>query len=455
MKEQPLAELYYEISRQNPPALSILPGETVRIETEDTFNGLVRKEGDHRDLVKKPQGNPQSGPIWVEGAQKGDTLAVHFEKIDARIGQAANDMTWARRGLAEFLGHDIPVNTRIAPVRDNHVWWSPTVALPYRPMVGTIACAPDFGSPTTSPAGDYGGNMDIKEVTEGNTVYLPVYVEGALLHLGDAHAAQGDGELCGTALEMPAVPVHRHRLAPAIVNPPYYAYVSDLVRAAVAVDHRRTVGRGGHVGLTALAGPPVEKDFRSRRELSVEESDLPVADGHLAFRLGIGVRSHFATVEPYEGGSGPGVARRTVSYPDGAYEPVLHGRAVVMEGDRLGPGRPTVLRAHQADTVVVSAGRASLQPVRPKPAARILHDHREVGPVDEVVVGATRFAYRTPGAVGRRSIGGGALGDPLREQEPVVVSVGFEPAHPDPVPTRRQERSHASGSRRRRQNRNP
>ena len=76
----------------------------MRIETEDTFNGLVRKEGDRRNLAKKPQGNPQSGPIWVESADKGDTLAVHIERINARIGQAANDMTWARRGLAEFLG---------------------------------------------------------------------------------------------------------------------------------------------------------------------------------------------------------------------------------------------------------------------------------------------------------------------------------------------------------------
>ena len=108
MKELPLGELYYEISRHNPPALSIQPGETVQVETEDTFNGLVRQEGDHRDLAKKPQGNPQSGPIWVEGAEKGDSLAVHIEKIDARIGQAANDMTWARRGLGEFLGDDIP-----------------------------------------------------------------------------------------------------------------------------------------------------------------------------------------------------------------------------------------------------------------------------------------------------------------------------------------------------------
>lgn len=204
MKELKLGKLYYEISRHNPPALSIRPGETVVVETEDTFNGLVRKEGDHRDLAKKPFGNPQSGPIFVEGAIKGDTVAVHIEKIEPRLGQAASDMTWGRRGMAEFLGRDIPRATRICPVRDGKVWWSPQVGIPYAPMIGTIGTAPELGVPTTGPAGSYGGNMDLKEVTQGNTLYLPVYVDGALLHLGDAHAAQGDGEVCCTALEMPA-----------------------------------------------------------------------------------------------------------------------------------------------------------------------------------------------------------------------------------------------------------
>lgn len=204
MKELKLGELYYEISRHNPPALTIEPGETVSVETEDTFNGLVRKEGDHRDIKRKPYGNPQSGPIHIDGAEKGDTLAVHIEKIEARLGQAANDMSWGRNGMAEFIGHDVPRATRICPVRDGKVWWSPQVAIPYAPMIGTIGTAPARGAPTTSPAGPYGGNMDLREVTEGNTLYLPVSVPGALLHLGDVHAAQGDGEVCGTALEMPA-----------------------------------------------------------------------------------------------------------------------------------------------------------------------------------------------------------------------------------------------------------
>jgi len=204
VKELKLGSLYYEISRHNPPAIYIDPGETLSVETQDTFNGLVLKEGDHRDIKQKPYGNPQSGPIYVNGAEKGDTLTVHIHKIEARLGQAANDMTYGKNGMSEFLGPDVPRATRICPVEDGKVWWSPQVPLPYAPMIGTIGTAPEIGVPTTGPAGPYGGNMDLKEVTEGATLYLPIYVSGGLLHLGDAHASQGDGEVCGTALEMPA-----------------------------------------------------------------------------------------------------------------------------------------------------------------------------------------------------------------------------------------------------------
>jgi len=203
MRELKLGKLYYEISRHNPPALTIQSGETVSVETEDAFSGQVRKEGDKRDKQKMPYGNPQSGPIYIDGAEKGDTLAVHIEKIEARIGQAAT-RTSGTIGLANYLGMDVPDGTRICPIRDGKIWWSNRLAVPYAPMIGTIGTAPEMGVPTTGPAGAWGGNMDIKEVTEGNIVYLPVYVSGALLHLGDAHAAQGDGELCTTAFEMPA-----------------------------------------------------------------------------------------------------------------------------------------------------------------------------------------------------------------------------------------------------------
>ena len=243
MKGLKLGKLYYEISRHNPPALTIAPGETVSVETEDAFSGQVRKEEDRRDTRKLPYGNPQSGPIYIDGAEKGDTLAVHIEKIEARIGQAATRMG-GTAGLGDYLGVDVPHGTRICPIRDGKVWWSDRLAVPYAPMIGTIGTAPEMGVPTTGPAGPHGGNMDIKEVTEGNTVYLPAYVPGALLHLGDAHAAQGDGELCTTAFEMPATIVIKVDMIKGKTIPrPRIRSPQEIMTVATGTPMERSVAR--------------------------------------------------------------------------------------------------------------------------------------------------------------------------------------------------------------------
>ncbi len=243
MRELKLGELYYEISRHNPPALTIESGETVSVETEDAFSGQIRKEGDRRDEASMPYGNPQSGPIEVEGAEPGDSLAVHVIKIEARTGQAAT-RTGGARMIGEFIGVDVPHGTRICPVRDGKVWWSPRLGIPYTPMIGTIGCAPAMGAPTTGPAGDHGGNMDIKEVTEGNTIFLPVFVRGALLHLGDVHAAQGDGELCTTALEMPAIVTMRIELMKGKTIPrPRIRSPEEIMTVATGTPMERSVAR--------------------------------------------------------------------------------------------------------------------------------------------------------------------------------------------------------------------
>ena len=243
MKTLKLGKLYYEISRHNPPALTIAPGETVAVETEDAFSGQIRQEGDRRDTVRFPYGNPQSGPIYVEGAEPGDSLAVHIEKIEARLGQAAT-RTAGPGGLGEYLGLDVPHGTRICPVRDGKVWWSPNLGIPYAPMVGVMGTAPDMGVPTTGPAGPHGGNMDIKEVTEGNTLYLPVFVSGALLHVGDVHAAQGDGELCGTALEMPAtVTIRVDLLKGKTISRPRIRSPEEMMAVATGTPMERSVAR--------------------------------------------------------------------------------------------------------------------------------------------------------------------------------------------------------------------
>ncbi len=195
--------LAYEFSRHTAPRARISPGDTVIVETEDALSGQIRKAGDRRDKTTMPFSNPLTGPLFVDGAEHGHTLAVTIHSITPTIGQCATYT--ARPGpLAEWLGSDCPHGAHVCPIRDGQIFWSDDLTIPFAPMLGCIGTTPAWGSPTTVPAGPYGGNLDLVEVCPGNTVCLPVYVAGALLYVGDAHAAMGHGELSATGLEMPA-----------------------------------------------------------------------------------------------------------------------------------------------------------------------------------------------------------------------------------------------------------
>jgi acetamidase/formamidase len=173
------------------------------VESEDALSGQIRRPGDRRDKSKVPYSNPVAGPIVVEGAQPGDALSVTIQSIEPRDGQCAT-YTGAPKQLSEWLGSDVPHGAHVCPIRDSQVYWSEKIVIPYRPMLGCIGTAPDWGVPSTFPAGPHGGNLDLVEVGPGNTVFLPVFVPGGYLYLGDAHAAMGHGELSATGLEMAA-----------------------------------------------------------------------------------------------------------------------------------------------------------------------------------------------------------------------------------------------------------
>lgn len=203
MKRLSAGPLYYEYSRHVEPRLRIAPGEKIAVESEDAFSGQIRTDDDRRDKTKMPYSNPQTGPIWIEGAEPGDALAVTIHEITPTLGQCCT-RTSDPNQLAQWLGDDCPHGTHICPIRDGQIHWSETLTIPYAPMLGCIGTAPDWGSPTTGPAGPHGGNMDIVEVCPGSTIFLPVFVAGGYLYLGDAHAAMGHGELSASGLEMPA-----------------------------------------------------------------------------------------------------------------------------------------------------------------------------------------------------------------------------------------------------------
>jgi amidase len=189
------------------PARRIFPGDTVRTKTIDAggvdWNGVRRGRG----------GNPQTGPFFIEGAMPGDVIVVHLHRVRlnrdfAMAGQAVVDGA-ITTALALSLpdAPDFNSRWRLDRVRGVAILEQPTAALaryeiPLRPMLGCIAVAPpQKQSISTRDSGPFGGNMDYNELREGASVYLPVYEPGARLFIGDGHAAQGDGELTGDALE--------------------------------------------------------------------------------------------------------------------------------------------------------------------------------------------------------------------------------------------------------------
>lgn len=211
MKRLPLGQLHYEYSRHHEPRLWITPGESVEVETEDAFSGQIRTNDDRRNKATQPLSNPQTGPIAVEGAEPGDALAVEIISIDPLLGKCFT-RTSDPKQLCEWLGDDCPHGTHVCEIRDGQVHWSDAITIPYAPMFGCIGTAPAIGVPSTTPAGPHGGNMDLVEVCPGSTIYLPVFVPGGLLYMGDAHAAMGHGELSASGLEMPARSVIRVNL---------------------------------------------------------------------------------------------------------------------------------------------------------------------------------------------------------------------------------------------------
>jgi acetamidase/formamidase len=146
---------------------------------------------------KKTASNPSSGCIYVQGAQPGQMLAIKILDIHlADVGYTASSPSenlyadWLRK-------REWGVISKTVKIEKGFVQWNERVNIPVQPMIGVMATAPAQGAPRTVENGPYGGNMDIQEVTTGSTLYLPIFVEGGLLHVGDVHAVMGDGEICG------------------------------------------------------------------------------------------------------------------------------------------------------------------------------------------------------------------------------------------------------------------
>lgn len=256
----PKGEVKFTISHSHEPVARVAPGSRLRIETELNIGDVLHSVDDVFDpsMVRLPYANGATGPIAVEGATPQQVLVCDIEEIElvppgftALVPGFGPFVDWIRR-------RDFGAHARVVDVQDGHVLWG-DLRIPVAPMVGVIGTAPLLDAVSTIDNGPHGGNLDVQEMGPGCRVTLPVSVDDAFFFLGDCHAVQGDGELCGIgAIEIRTQTTVRLDLAP---KPERMAWPR--------------IETEEHIGAVACARP-LEDAFR----LSVEELVKWMADDH-------------------------------------------------------------------------------------------------------------------------------------------------------------------------------
>ena len=259
----PTDQVHFTWDTGHEPVIAVADGDTVVIETRDVSDNQIGPDSDVSVIegLNWDRVYPLAGPIAVEGAAAGDTLAVEILDLRTR--------GWGWTAILPGLGllaDDFPnAHLRIFDISNGQfAFFGDDAAIPLTPFLGTMGVCPAGASEqAVMPPGRFGGNMDTRQLVRGTTLYLPVEVEGAMFSTGDAHGCQGDGEVCVTGLEAPmyavlrfyvekgrSIPAAQYRTAPGPltprvdggafygttgVGPDLYAGAQDAVRAMI--DH--------------------------------------------------------------------------------------------------------------------------------------------------------------------------------------------------------------------------
>lgn len=190
--------LYFEIGRENAPTMHVRPGEVFEVETQMNAGPWLDTHPDGEALRKKLYGgNPSSGCIYVDGAEPGQVLTVRIGEIDLDpIGYTS--FYGSSGAMPGWLGGTgVGAHHKIVEIAGGLIHWSEALKLPVAPMIGFVGVAPNRERYHNGWGGYWGGNFDVQEITTGAAVQLVINEPGALLHIGDMHAIQGDGEICG------------------------------------------------------------------------------------------------------------------------------------------------------------------------------------------------------------------------------------------------------------------
>lgn len=183
----------YYFDPQRNPAAEISSGEAIWFETMDCFSDTLISQKDKEDTQR--YSNPVTGPLYISGAEPGDTLKIHIDDIiiDTICISGIGPGLKCFKNLSEFMLNTMEINNNLLKINDK-------IEVTIEPMIGTIGVSPNYKILSVL-SGDYGGNMDCRLVKKGSYIYLPVFVTGGLLSIGDLHAIMGDGEVCECGAE--------------------------------------------------------------------------------------------------------------------------------------------------------------------------------------------------------------------------------------------------------------
>ena len=225
----------YSFARGMTPAATVNAGDVVVFETNDCYDGQVSLEGDELKEadVDRSRVNPATGLVFITGAQPGDMIVAHIEKVEV-----------APRGLIFGSNREGDIREgRPVDIVDGKAELPGGFRFPVDTVVGVIGVAPAAEPISNSTPGDHGGNLDTPDVKAGCTVYLPVAEEGGMFGVGDLHALQGDGEVCGQGIEIAGEVTVRLQVmkgsmgvGPIILTPQHWAVVASAKDLDEAVD---------------------------------------------------------------------------------------------------------------------------------------------------------------------------------------------------------------------------
>ena len=194
----PKEEAVFAFGPEMKPVLEVGPGEVVTFETHDCFSGQIQTENDLVTDIDFSKVNPATGPVSVRGAEPGDSLVV--EILDIRPGpQGVATIIPGYGQLIDLV--DSPV-TKVLPVRDGIIHFSDEILFPVRSMVGVVGVATEEQEIVNAMPGQHGGNLDDHLHGIGTKIYFPVRQPGGMFAVGDMRASMGDGEICGTGIEI-------------------------------------------------------------------------------------------------------------------------------------------------------------------------------------------------------------------------------------------------------------